>query len=331
MTMVRYLTGGALAPMLAPVLAILLATGASAQQSRAEFDAEMARVNLLPDTAGDGPFPALTEVDPGLPGHVVFRPANLPAVGPNGLGVLVWGNGGCVDDGASSRFHLAQIASYGYLVIAPGAWRSGPNALAPAAAQRAPGPDGQFPPSPTSAADLITALDWALAENVRIGSPLYGLIDENALAAGGFSCGGVQALTVAGDPRLDTIVIQNSGLLPEGAPRLGGMELTKSGLNALHTPVLYLDGGPTDIAYQNGMDDFSRIAHVPAIMVNTPTGHGGTYNQPMGGKNASIVIDWLQWQLRGDMAAARTFAGDNCRLCTDAGATIERKNWPIAP
>ena len=74
------------------------------------------------------------------------------------------------------------------------------------------------------------------------------VIDENALAAAGFSCGGVQALTVAGDPRLDTVVVQNSGLLPEGGPRIGGMGLGKEGLLALHTPVLYLDGGPTDIA-----------------------------------------------------------------------------------
>jgi len=308
--------------------ALLCASSASAQQNGEDMAAMMARINLLPDTPGDGPMPAVIEVNAALPDFVIYRPADLGQVGANQLGVFVWGNGGCADDGTSSRFHLAQIASYGYLVIAPGAWRSGPNAVAPQAPPRSAGPDGQLPPSPTDAADLIEALDWALAENARVGSPLNGLIDENALAAGGFSCGGVQALTVAGDPRLDTIVVQNSGLLPEGAPRLSGMALEKSGLLALHTPVLYLDGGPTDIAYENGMDDYRRIEHVPAIMANTPTGHGGTYHEPMGGKNAGIVIDWLEWQLRGDMGAARTFVGANCRLCTDTGATIETKNWP---
>lgn len=306
----------------------VLAQTAEQAQALESFEETIARVNRLPDTPGDGPFPALMEVDTGLPDHVVYRPADLARIGANGLGVFIWGNGACADDATSSRFHLAQIASHGYLVIAPGAWRSGPNARAPAASQRTRGPDGQLPPSPTSAADLTEALDWALAENARAGSPYHGLIDENALAVGGFSCGGVQALTIAGDPRLDTVVVQNSGLLPDGAPRLGGMELTKAGLAALHTPVLYLDGGPTDIAYENGMDDFRRIEHVPAIMVNTPTGHGGTYHDPNGGKNASIVIDWLEWQLRGDRAAARTFTGENCRLCRDPGATIERKNWP---
>lgn len=307
-----------------------LASAASAQDAAPAEDMAtmMARINLLPDTPGDGPHPSIIEQVSDLPNHVVYRPADLSAIGPNGLGVFVWGNGGCAADGTSTRFHLSQIASYGYVVIAPGLWRSGPNAKAGPEAPRQIGGDGPPSASPTSAAQLTEALDWLMAENARAGSPYHGLIDENALAAGGFSCGGVQALTVAGDPRFDTIVVQNSGLLPDGGPRLGGMELGKDGLNALHTPVIYLDGGETDIAYANGLDDYNRIAHVPVFWVNTPTGHGGTYHEPMGGRNASIVVDWLEWQLRGDASAARTFMGANCRLCTDPVATIEFKNLP---
>jgi hypothetical protein len=314
--------------ILAALAAAGLASASNAQEAAPAEDMAtmMARVNLIPDTPGDGPFPSTIEQVSALPNHVVYRPSDLSAIGPNGLGVLVWGNGGCAADGTSTRFHLSQIASYGYLVIAPGLRRSGPDATAGPEAPRARAADGSFPPAPTRAGQLTEALDWAMAENARAGSPFHGLIDENALAAAGFSCGGVQALTVAGDPRLDTVVVQNSGLLPPDSPRLGGMELGKEGLLALHTPVLYLDGGPTDIAYANGLDDYTRIAHVPAFWVNTPTGHGGTYHDPMGGRNASIVVDWLQWQLRGDASAARTFTGANCRLCTDPVATIEFKN-----
>ena len=313
--------------LIVAALACALTTSPAMAQEES-FEQMMARVNQLPDTAGDGPFPSTIELVGALPDHVVYRPADLSAFGANGLGVFVWGNGGCAADGTSSRFHLSQIASYGYLVIAPGKWRSGPNAREGADAPRARDAAGNFPPSPTRAAQLTEALDWALAENARAGSPYHGLIDENALAAGGFSCGGVQALTVAGDPRLDTVVVQNSGLLPPDAPRLGGMELGKEGLLALHTPVIYFDGGETDIAYANGLDDVNRIHHVPVAWVNTPTGHGGTYHEPMGGRNASIVVDWLEWQLRGNMAAARTFTGANCRLCTDPAATIEWRNYP---
>lgn len=314
--------------LLAQVAALAIMVVPAAANAQEDLAALMERVNRLPDTPGDGPYPSIIEQVPGLPNHVVYRPADMSAIGPNGLGVFVWGNGACAADGTSTRFHLSQIASYGYVVIAPGLWRSGPNATAPAEAPGGPPVPGEVRQSPTSAAQLVEALDWVLAENARAGSLYHGLVDENALAAGGFSCGGVQALTVAGDPRLDTIVVQNSGLLPDDAPRFGGMDLTKEGLLALHTPVLYLDGGETDIAYANGLDDYNRIAHVPAFWVNTPTGHGGTYHDPMGGRNASIVVDWLEWQLRGDASAGRTFIGANCRLCTDPAATIEFKNLP---
>ena len=317
------LIGAAMAALLVVPQA---STAQTAEQTQAleSFEQMIARINLLPDSPGSGPYPAVIHVTPALPDHVVYHPADLAAVGRGKLGLFVWGNGGCAADGTSSRFHLAEIASHGYLVIAPGRWRSGPNAREGAEPPRAPGSS----PSPTTAAQLTQALDWALAENARVGSPLHGMIDQGALAAGGFSCGKIQTLTIAGDPRLSTVVVQNSGLLPPDAPRLGGMDLGKEGLLALHTPVLYLDGGPTDIAYNNGLDDVNRIHHVPVAWVNRPTGHGGSYHEPFGGRNASIVVDWLEWQLRGDATAGRTFTGPACRLCSDAEATIEWRNYP---
>ncbi len=95
-------------------------------------------------------------------------------------------------------------------------------------------------------------------------------------------------------------MIQNSGILADGAPRIGGMALAKSALSAIHSPVIYIQGGPTDISYANGMDDFQRIDHV-AVMVNVNgVGHGETYFEPSGGKAAQVAVAWLEWQLRGD-------------------------------
>ena len=105
------------------------------------------------------------------------------------------------------------------------------------------------------------------------------------------------------------------------------MDLPKSALAKLHTPVLYLMGGPTDIAWANGRDDFARINHVPAMMVALPVGHGGTYFDPHGGAAAAISVDWLEWQLRHDTTAARSFLGENCRLCGVPGWSIERKGF----
>jgi hypothetical protein len=311
----------------ASALALGLGSVAIAQQPQPDMAAVFAAQNKIPDTPGSGPYPALMEVDAALPDHVVYRPSDLSRVPAGKLGVFVWGNGACADDGASARLHLSEIASHGYLVIAPGKWRNGPNAKEPQLPPRQPAADGTMPPAPTSAADLTEALDWALAENRRSGSRYVGHIDANAVAAGGFSCGGVQALEIAGDPRIHTLVIQNSGILPDGAPRIGGMALAKSALSAIHTPVIYIQGGPTDIAYANGMDDFQRIDHVPAVMVNVNgVGHGGTYFEPNGGKAAQVAVAWLEWQLRGDAEAANSFLGDACGLCSDPAVEIERKN-----
>ena len=313
----------------AGLAALAMIGAASAQQPEPQPDmaAIFAAQNKIPDTPGSGVYPAVMELDPGLGNYVVYRPADLAKVGQAKLGLFVWGNGGCADDGASARLELSEIASHGYLVIAPGKWRNGPNAREPQTPPRQAGQDGKLPPAPTSAADLTRALDWALAENGRSGSKYAGLIDPNAVAIGGYSCGGVQALEIGGDPRIRTLVIQNSGILPDSAPRLTGMALQKSALNALHTPVIYIQGGPTDIAYANGMDDFKRIDNVPAAIVNVKgVGHGGTYFEPNGGKAAQIAVAWLEWQLRGDTEAAKSFLGDACGLCTDPTVEIERKN-----
>jgi hypothetical protein len=60
----------------------------------------------------------------------------------------------------------------------------------------------------------------------------------------------------------------------------------------------HIEGGPKDIAYENGMDDFTRITHVPVAMANLPVGHGGTFNEPNCGAAASVAVSWLNWQLR---------------------------------
>jgi hypothetical protein len=63
-------------------------------------------------------------------------------------------------------------------------------------------------------------------------------------------------------------------------------------------------------------------------VANLPVGHGGTYFEPNGGKAARIVVDWLEWQLRGDAEAAKGFVGPDCRWCSDPEVTLERKNLP---
>ena len=269
---------------------------------------------------GSGRYPAIYEERADLPDHVVYRPRDLGSIGRGALGIYVFGNGGCSADGTSSRNHLLEIASHGYLVIASG---TVPNAARPAPGAASPGK--LTAATPTRA--LTDAIDWAQRENARAGSPFKGLIATDAVAASGWSCGGLQALSAAQDPRVKTAVIMNSGFFPAGQNPIGGVVSDKALLKGLHGSVLYVLGGPTDIAVANGTDDYGRIDRIPAALVNIPVGHGGTYMQPHGGAGADVVTAWLDWRLKGDRRAAARFVGKDCGFCTDPRLTIARKGF----
>ncbi|HXC59709.1 MAG TPA: hypothetical protein VN645_10360 [Steroidobacteraceae bacterium] len=298
---------------------------AQTEAQRAQEAAERARHERMPDTAGTGRFPALKEEPASLPEHVLYRPSNLDSLGNTKLGVYLFGNGACVDDGASSRLHLLEVASHGYLAIAPGRIRSGPGATQPA--RPAPSSQAAQLNVKSSYKDLLAAIDWAVAQNGDPKSPYYHRIDTTAVAASGYSCGGAQALRVAADPRVKTLVMMNSGLFKDGeSAGIPEMDVRKAALQSLHTPTLYVIGGETDVAYANSKDDFRRIEHVPVVLANLlGVGHGGTYWDPNGGKAAQAVVAWLDWQLRGDANAARMFLGKDCGLCTDKAWSLEKK------
>ena len=139
------------------------------------------------------------------------------------------------------------------------------------------------------------------------------------------SCGGLQSLFNCADPRITSVMICNSGLFNQqnAHQAVGGMPMPpKEKLLDLHTPVIYILGGEPDIAYQNGMDDFHRISHVPAYAANLPVGHGGTYGQPHGGEFAVIARAWLDWQLKGSKQASKMFVGKKNQLS-------QRKDWTL--
>ena len=294
----------------------LAPTAAHAQNAAARE-----RQNATPDTPGTGRYPALKESVPSLPDHVVYRPADLTKLGARKLGVYIFGNGACSNDGASARLHLLEIASHGYLAIAPGKIRNGPGAVTSAEeapARRTQDDPAKLPTPPTTSADLLSALDWALAQNHDATSPLNGKIDPGAVAVSGYSCGGLQALQIAGDPRVKSLIVMNSGIFKDSTMGINGINVSKDLLGKIHTPTLYILGGDTDIAYANGMDDVERIDHVPVFVGNlVGVGHGGTYWNANGGKAAAAVVAWLDWQLRDDPKAARMFVGKHCGMCRD--------------
>ena len=277
-----------------------------------------------------GPYEISILSEASLPMHTVYRPTQLTGFGgKQRLPIVAWGNGACSNAGLLFKAFLTQVASHGFLVIA-----SGPkDAPLPAFAARreqtsAPAATPAIPAGRTKDEDLLAAIDWAAKENSRAGSPYQGKLAADEIAVMGQSCGGLQATAVASDPRIKTVVIWNSGVFAEGASspgaRLSGA--TKASIGRFHAPVAYFLGGPSDIAYANGKDDFSRVTTVPAFLGSIRSGHGGTFNHPGGGWFAEVGVAWLQWQLNGDAKAAKYFRGSDCVLCQDPIWEVAKKN-----
>ena len=283
---------------------------------------------------GSGHDKAIPEAEPGLPAHTVYRPANLQAFGSQKLPIVLWGEGGCINDGTRFRWFLSEIASQGYLVLALGVMGD-PKAEIWDAVPDNPGPGvmppiNSIPPAATRPSQFIEALDWAIAENGRRDSKYFGKLAATEVAAMGMSCGGLQAIEASFDPRVTTTVIWNSGMFPDEANmnRLaGGRDLKKADLKKLHAPVAYISGDEADIAFRNGNDDFERLPAIPALRAyRKKTVHDGTFGERNGGDFGRVGVAWLNWQLKGDGTAAKMFVGPNCALCTDPRWVVKQKN-----
>ena len=266
------------------------------------------------EDGGTGQYKAIMLAESSLPTHTVFRPKDLGPFGENKkLPIIAWGNGACANSPWEHINFLSEVSSHGFLVIAIG-----------------PMPEeGQRGNGRSVSSQLIDAVDWAIAQNSDRTSPYFNRIDVTKISVSGMSCGGLQALETAPDKRVTTAVICNSGILPGPGSGMPGMPgLAKDHLSKLHSPTLYLLGGESDIAYKNGMDDFSRINHVPVFVANMDVGHGGTYSEPHGGEFARVATAWYKWQLKGDEEAGKMFTGDPCGLSLSAEWVVDKKNIP---
>ncbi|HEY8537934.1 MAG TPA: hypothetical protein VIL28_03645 [Steroidobacteraceae bacterium] len=267
---------------------------------------------------------AVMEETSGLPGYTIYRPAQ-PLEGEARWPIVAWANGSCANLGNSYASLLTEIASHGYFVVAIGPIGEPPKRPPPPRQAVAGTPEEQLRtlvatsgPAPTRPEQLIDAIDWAIAAS-RAG-PFAGRIDPERVAVAGHSCGGLQAIAVSDDPRIDTTIALNSGIFEQ--PRV---KVDKSALDRLHAPIAYFIGGPGDIAYANAEDDFARITKVPVLKANNDFGHGGRLREERGGPTAVWVVRWLDWILKDDAEAGKAFVGPDCGLCREPGWQVERK------
>jgi len=270
---------------------------------RASLVAALAAAGLLVTSqagaaaGGSGPYPADYQSPTPFANHTVYRPVTLPS---EKLPVFAWGNGGCGADGTAQGPFLREIASHGFLVIASGA----------------PGQSGS-----TTSQLMSQSIDWAVSENSRQGSALFGKIDTSKIAVGGWSCGGLEAYAVSNDSRITTTTIFSSGLLNDSDDYQ---------LKRLTKPIAYFIGGSSDIAYANAMDDWGKLpAGLPAFMGNLNVGDGGTYTQTNGGEFGRVAVLYLKWRLKGDTTAGANFVGSSCGLCRSGQWQVQQKNLTL--
>ncbi|MBR6601270.1 MAG: alpha/beta fold hydrolase [Bacteroidaceae bacterium] len=260
------------------------------------------------DNGGTGMFKAIAVKESGMPDFVIYRPKDLMHAHARcgALPLLMFANGGCMDTSIGYERMLTEIASHGYIVMAIGEMQDVRN-------------DRKESHTPSS--ELKRGLDWIVQQSVTKGSDYYQNIDTGRIGAAGHSCGGAQVLANAADARLKTYLILNAGM--------GDMEMagaSKASLPNMHGSALYIVGGPSDVAFENAQKDYERITDTPVALADHPaSGHGGTYEHPYGGDYGRMVIDWLDWQLKGEKAKAAIFLDG--KLDKYEGWTIKAKNF----
>ncbi|MFI5720563.1 CocE/NonD family hydrolase [Nocardia sp. NPDC051750] len=265
--------------------------------------------------ARDDYHPTVREATEGLDGHTVFRPADLDAFPAGSVPVLAWANGGCRTSNISATSFLTGIAAQGYIVIANGA----------------PGehPIEQLPDDTLARPDRLTdAIDWATDPDTG-GAQLGGKADTGKIGVMGTSCGGVEALLAAADPRVKSVAGLNTGFFPR---KRFGYERTE--LNKITAPTLLFNGGDKDQAKQNSIDNFDLLDIPAALVAQETAGHSGlTYGLDAGDTSGPMLIagyamvtDWFDYTLHGNAEAKAQFTGADCGLCTKPTWTVRTKN-----
>lgn len=157
---------------------------------------------------------------------------------------------------------------------------------------------------------ITDAITWAERENGRPGSEL-----RNVAAA---------------DARVKSVLSLDSGFFADGTLGYGRENLRK-----LHTPVLFADGGPSDVAYANSGENYDLVT-VPAVRAtNAAAGHTGfVYGQRDGSPDPSVreeavrvLVAWFDFTLNGNRTARGYFLGAGCGLCATPGWTVTSKNF----
>lgn len=262
------------------------------------------------ENGGTGPYKAAIVTDESLPDYTIYRPQDLKAAseaeGP--LPVMVWANGGCSNTSITHELVLNEVASQGYVIVAVGPLRHS-------------GSDG-FKPSSTDGTHITKALDWLAEQSRKENSEYNGTVNAHGVAAGGQSCGGAQILSLAGDRRIRTYLMVNSGM-----GDITMSNASKANFEKLRGSIIYILGGESDVAYANAVKDYDNIKSetLPVVFASVDRGHMGTFPDAHGGSYSQMITDWLDYTLKNDRKKIGIFR--DADLKDYPGWTLKSKNF----
>ena len=266
---------------------MLLPTTSMAQSSTTINDQVVRQKEI--ENGGSGRYRAIVVSEKTLPNFTVYRPRNVQyaARREGALPILIWCNGACSGSSIGYERMLNEIASHGYVVVGIGAFEM---------------VDSERDDGGSDEKMVVEAINWLVKQEKLKTSDYYKAINVNNIALSGHSCGGAQAIANCANSRVKTLLIMNAGM---GGMSMGGA--SPQSLNSLHCPLIYMTGGPDDVAYGNAQTDFGKVKVKVAWADLSNAGHGGTYYSSYGGEFGRIAIKWMDWQLKGFKQNARIF------------------------
>lgn len=255
------------------------------------------------DFTKNGPYTGTTLMNTGPNnGYTVYLPTTLA---PNGAKhpIVGWMSGGTTTHDLYPL--LPRLATHGFVVVAA-------NVLP------LPGDEANL------GKQIIAGIDWALAENQKSGSMLFGKLDSTKIASMGYSMGSLATFMIASDPRLTTTV------------HISGGNMVAERINNLHAPAAFICGTPgpsscglldttCDIAATGCETDFAG-AKTPVFYANFTGGHLGILTAQQE-QITTLATMWLRWKLMSDRSLDTKFLGTSCEVCNDKSwAKVQRKN-----